>query len=142
MKYLSAMFFLLLLSTFAGAQELGKRNFIKPPGSVSGEIFINNLAGNGLDAFTCSNLVVSVGKLGGGWQRKTRATGNFSQRHCMFVVPSVPAGESFVAVLNARMPSCDQKSFETTTSFAMTLKPGEAMEYNFSVSKISCQNVK
>ena len=142
MKILLSLMVLLVVAGAAGAQELNKRNFTKQPGTVSGEIVINDVVGNGLGKFTCSNLVVSASKLGGGWQRKARALGDFSKRRCFFVVPSIPAGEQFVAVLNAQMPSCDQKSFETTTSFPMALKPGEAMKYNFSITKISCVLLK
>ena len=144
MRNLLIITFILTISAVAGAQELMKdnRNVTKKPGSVSGEIVINNVVGTGLSKFTCANLVVSAGKLGGGWQRKARASGDFSKRQCTFVLPPVPAGESFVAVLHANMPSCDQKTFETTTSFPMTLKSGEVLKYNFSVTKISCVLLK
>ena len=142
MKNLGALIFLLLLSTIAGAQELNKRNFIKQPGTVSGEITFKEVVGSGLAKFKCANLVASAGKLGGGWQVKTRASGDFTKRRCTFTLPPIPAGEQFVAVLNAQMPSCDQKTFDTTTSFPMQLKPGEAMKYNFSVKKISCVLIK
>jgi hypothetical protein len=144
MKYLLSIIFMLTLSAAAGAQEIKKdnRTVKKTPGSVSGEIVIKESSGNGLTKFTCANLVVGTSKLGGGWQRTSRAIGEFSKRRCIFVVPSVPAGESFVAVLSAQMPSCDQKSFETTTSFPMTLKSGEALKYNFEITKISCQLLK
>jgi hypothetical protein len=143
MKHLSTILFLLLLSTVAGAQELNKRNFTKLPGAINGEIVINNVVGGGLSKFKCSNLVASASKLGGGgWKRSARASGDFTTRRCHFVVPSIPAGEQFVAVLNAQMPSCDQKSFDVTTSFPMELKPGEGMKYNFSVTKISCVMLK
>lgn len=143
MKNVTALLFVLVLSTFAGAQELNKRNLTKLPGTVSGEITFNEVVGSGLTKFKCSNLIASAAKLGGGgWQRKGRASGDFSKRRCYFVIPSIPAGEQFVAALNAQMPSCDQKSFEATTSFPMAVKPGEAMKYNFSVTKISCVLLK
>ncbi len=144
MKNAGALIFVLILGTIAGAQEIMKdnRTVMKKPGSVSGEIVMKEVSGNGLASFKCGNLVVSANKLGGGWQRKARAYGDFSKRQCRFVLPAVPAGESFVAVLKAQMPSCDQKSFETTTSFPMTLKGGEALKYNFAVSKISCVLLK
>lgn len=142
MKNVSALFFLLLLSTFAGAQELNKRNLVKLPGSVSGEITFKETVGTGLAKFKCSNLVASASKLGGGWQVKTQASGDFTKRRCTFSLKPIPAGEQFVAVLNARMPACDQKTFDATTSFPMELKPGEAMKYNFSVVKISCVLLK
>jgi hypothetical protein len=144
MKNLLFITLLATMGTVAGGQVLMKDNRVikKDPGTVSGDIVINQVIGNGLGKFTCSNLVVSAGKLAGGWQRKARAGGDFSKRRCVFVLPQVPAGEPFVAVLNAQMPSCDQKTFETTTSFPMTLKPAEAMKYNFSVTKISCVLIK
>ena len=142
MKHLSALFFLLLLSTIAGAQELNKRNLIKQPGKVSGEITFKEVVGSGLTKFKCSNLLATASKLGGGWQVKGQASGDFTKRRCTFTLPSVPAGEQFVATLNARMPDCDQKTFDATTSFPMELKPGEAMKYNFSVIKISCVLLK
>src|SRR5688572_4018025 len=142
MKYLLSIVFLVTLTTAVAAQELNKRNFIKQPGMVSGVITFNEVVGNGLTKFKCSNLIASAGKLGGGWQRKSRASGDFTKRRCTFILPAIPAGEQFVAVLNAQMPSCDQKTFNTTTSFPMQLKPGEAMQYNFSVMKISCVVLK
>src|SRR5688572_20294556 len=110
MKYLLSIIFMLTLSAAAGAQEIKKdnRTVKKAPGSVSGEIVIKDSSGNGLTKFTCSNLVVGASKLGGGWHRKARAIGEFTKHRCMFMVPSVPAGDSFVAVLGAQMPSCDQ----------------------------------
>lgn len=142
MKYLLSIVFLFLLTTAVAGQELNKRNLTKQPGMVSGEIVINEVVGNGLSKFKCSNLIASAGKLGGGWQRKSRASGDFTNRRCTFILPAIPAGEQFVAVLNAQMPSCDQKTFNTTTSFPMKLKPGEAVRYNFSVTKISCVLLK
>ena len=141
MKYLLSIVFVFTLAAAVAAQELNKRNPTKQPGMVSGEIVIN-VVGAGLSKFKCSNLIASAGKLGGGWQRKSRASGDFTKRRCTFVLPPIPAGEQFVAVLNAQMPSCDQKTFETTTSFPMQLKPGEAMRYNFAVTKISCVLLK
>ena len=142
MKNLSALLFLLLLSTLAGAQELNKPNFVKQPGTVSGEITFKEVVGSSLAKFKCSNLLASASKLGGGWQVKSQATGDFAKRRCTFTLPAIPAGEQFVAVLNARMPACDQKTFDATTSFPMELKPGQAMKYNFSVTKISCVLLK
>ena len=144
MKYLVSIIFMMTFSATLGAQAVMKdsRTVKKMPGSISGEIVIKESSGNGLTKFTCSNLEVGAGKLGGGWQRKARAIGDFSKHRCTFIVPSVPAGDSFVAVLSAQMPACDQKSFETTTSFPMTLKSGEGLKYNFEISKISCQLLK
>jgi hypothetical protein len=133
--------FIFMLTADAAAQESrGNRKITKLPGAVSGEIAIKEASGMG--TFKCSNLIVKANKLGGGWARSSRAYGDFSKRECRFVLPSVPAGESFVAVLTAQMPSCDQKSFNTTTSFPMTLKSGEALKYNFEVMKISCVLLK
>jgi len=142
MKNLGALAFLLLLSTLAGAQELNKRILVKQPGTVSGEIVFKEVVGTGLAKFKCSNVVARAAKLGGGWMLTTQASGDFSKRKCTFNLPSIPAGEQFVATLNARMPACDQKTFDATTSFPMELKPGEAMKYNFSVTKISCVLLK
>src|SRR5215211_3647079 len=144
MNYLPSIIFVVLLALAADAQEITKNNRTptRLSGSVSGEIVIKEASGNGLVNFACSNLVVSVTKLGGGWQRKARAYGDFSKQRCRFVVPAVPPGDSFVAVLNAQLSSCDQKTFDTTTSFPMTLKGGEALKYNFSVTKIRCAIVK
>jgi hypothetical protein len=143
MKYLLSIAFLFTLTIAVASQELNKRNLTKLPGTVSGEITFKEVIGSGLTKFKCSDLVASAAKLGGGgWQRKGRASGDFSKRRCYFVVPSIPAGEQFVAALNAQMPSCDQKSFEATTSFPVAVKPGEAMKYNFSVTKISCVVLK
>ena len=142
MKYLLSIVFLLTLTAAGAAQELSKRNFTKQPGAVSGEIVIKEAVGSGLSKFKCSNLTASAGKLGGGWQVMRRASGDFTKRRCTFVLAPIPAGEQFVAVLTAQMPSCDQKTFDTTTSFPMEVKPGEAMKYNFSVTKISCVLIK
>ena|SRR5215213_8920319 len=145
MNYLLSIVFVVLLLTMTGvAQEITKNNRTpaRLSGSVSGEIVIKEKSGNGLVNFACSSLVVSLNKLGGGWEQKVRAYGDFSKQRCRFAVPVVPAGQSFVAVLNAKMPSCDQKTFDTTTSFPMKLKGGEILTYNFSVTKISCAIVK
>lgn len=145
MRYLLTIVFMFTLCVAAGAQGLRKdyRTITKKPGVISGEIVINNVVGSGLSNFKCSNLIAGATQLGGGgWHRKSRASGDFSKRRCFFVLPSIPAGEQFVAALNAQMPSCDQKSFEATTSFPMAVKPGEAMRYNFSVTKISCVVIK
>lgn len=144
MNYLLTIIFVVVLTVAGAAQEITKndRTPTKLSGSVSGEIVIKDSSGNGLAQFACSNLIVSTNKLGGGWQRKVRAYGDFSKHRCRFVVPVVPAGEQFVAVLNAQMPSCDQKTFDTTTSFPMKLKGGEHLKYDFSVIKIRCAVVK
>lgn len=142
MKYLLSIVFFFSLTTTVAAQEINKRNFTKQPGMVSGVITFNEVVGNGLGKFKCSNLIASAGKLGGGWQRKSRASGDFTKRRCTFILPAIPAGEQFVAVLNAQMPRCDQKTFGATTSFPMELKPGEAMKYNFAVTKIGCVLLK
>ena len=142
MKYLLSIAFLFTLTTAGAAQELNKRNFIKQPGTVSGEITFKEVVGSGLAKFKCSNILASAGKIGGGWQLKSQASGDFAKRRCTFTLPSIPAGEQFVAVIHARMPACDQKTFDATTSFPMELKPGETMKYNFSVTKISCVLLK
>jgi len=144
MKYLISIIFVVVMAAAASAQEIMKndRKVVLQPGTLSGEIVIQNAIGSGLSKFTCGNLIVSASKLGGGWQRKSRASGDFTRRRCVFALPPIPAGESFVAAVNAQMPSCDQKSFETTTSFPMKLKPGEALKYNFTVTKISCVLLK
>jgi hypothetical protein len=144
MNYLLTIIFVVVLTLAGAAQEISKNNRTptRLPGSVSGEIVIKEVSGNGLAQFACSNLIVSANKLGGGWERTARAYGEFSKRRCRFVIAEVPAGDSFVAVLNAQMPSCDQKTFETTTSFPMKLKGSEFLKYNFSVTKIRCVIVK
>ena len=144
MNYALSIIFVVLLTAAAAAQEVTKNNRtpVRLSGSVSGEIVIKDASGNALAQFGCSNLIVSTSKLGGGWERKARAYGDFSKQRCRFVVPAVPAGDAFVAVLNAQMPSCDQKTFETTTSFPMKLKGGEYLKYNFSVTRIRCVVVK
>ena len=142
MKHVLSIVFLFTMTSAVAAQELNKRTFTKQPGMVSGEIVIKEAVGSGLTKFKCGNLIASAGKLGGGWQLKSRASGDFTKRRCTFILPPIPAGEQFVAVLKAQMPSCDQQTFEATTSFPMQLKPGEAMKYNFSVTKISCVLLK
>jgi hypothetical protein len=139
-KILTTVLFMAAFATVSVAQR--NRPKPGPVGAVYGEIVINEVVGSGLTTFTCANLVVSANKLGGAWHRASRAIGDFKKRRCTFVVPLVPAGDAFVAVLNARMPSCDQKAFETTTSFPMTLKSGESLKYNFSVTKITCVLLK
>ena len=143
MKYLLSILFLFMLTAATAAQEIGKdERTVVGQGMVSGVIVMKEVVGNGLSKFKCANLVVSANKLGGGWQLKTRSSGDFTKRRCTFVLPPIPSGEQFVAVLNAQMPSCDQKTFNTTTSLPMRLKPGEAMRYNFAVTKISCVLLK
>jgi hypothetical protein len=144
MNHILSIVFIALLTVAGAAQEITKndRTPTRLFGSVSGEIVIKEKSGNGLGNFACSNLVVSLNKLGGGWEQKVRAYGDFSKLRCRFVVPAVSAGQSFVAVLNAKMPSCDQKTFDATTSFPMKLKGSEILTYNFSVTKISCSIVK
>jgi hypothetical protein len=142
MKYVLCIVFLFTLSTAVAAQELNKRNFTKQLGTVSGEIVIKEAVGSGLTKFKCSNLIARAGKLGGGWNVSSRARGDFTKRRCTFTLPPMPAGIQFLAFLDAEMPGCDQKTFDTTTSFPMELKPGEAMKYNFSVIKISCVLLK
>jgi len=46
-------------------------------------------------------------------------------------------------MLTAQFPNgCDQKNFETNTSFPMKLKGREQMQYNFEVTRIRCVLVK
>lgn len=142
MKYIPIVVLIFALTMTVSAQRTrDKKEATNLVGTVSGEIVIKEASGMG--TFKCSNLIVRASRLGGGgWVRTNRAYGDFSKRQCRFVVPSVPTGEPFVAVLNAQMPSCDQKVFNPTTSFPMTLKNGEALTYNFEVTKISCVLLK
>ena len=105
---------------------------------------LKEVSGNHLGNFSCTNLTVQVSKLGeNGWQKKAVATGSFAGRRCSFRISNVTAGESFVAVLIAQFPNgCDEKKFETTTSFPMELKSREQLRYDFSVARIRCVLVK
>jgi hypothetical protein len=77
MKYLISIIFVLAITAAASAQEIMKdnRKVVPQPGTVSGEIVIKEVAGSGLAKFTCGNLIVSASRLGGGWLRKSRASG-------------------------------------------------------------------
>jgi len=103
MNHMLSIVFIALLTVAGAAQEITKndRTPTRLFGSVSGEIVIKEKSGNGLGNFACSNLVVSLNKLGGGWEQKVRANGDFSKLRCRFVVPAVSAGQSFVAVTGA-----------------------------------------
>ena len=145
MKKIYILIATLLFSYPIAAQTAGPDN--RPtnirPGAVVGEIHIKEVSGNNLGNFSCGNLTVSASKLSGGWKRTATATGNFAGRRCSFHVANVPAGEPFVAVLTADFPNgCDEKKFETTTSFPMTVKGREQLKYSFSVSRIRCVLVK
>ena len=140
---------MIIVAVFGGiavAQQVGKqeRPALLRPGAVQGEIMIKEVSGNHLGNFSCGNLTVNVTKLGENqWKRKATATGSFAGRRCSFRVTNVPAGESFVATLTAQFPnSCDEKKFETTTSFPMELKNREQLRYDFTVAKIRCVLVK
>ena len=142
MKYLITVVFVLTMVTAAGAQQLGRQVPLRS-GVVYGEIYIKEVSGNHVGNFTCANLTVSVSKLSGGWQRKAAAMGSFAGRRCSYRVINVPAGEQFVAVLNAQFPNaCDEKKFETTQSFPMELKSREQLRYAFDVTRIRCVLVK
>ena len=142
MKYIPILILIFVLTVTASAQRTrDKKETANLVGTVSGEIVIKEASGMG--SFKCSSLIVGANRLGGGgWTRAKRAYGNFAERRCRFAIPAVPAGEPFLAVLNAQMPSCDQKVFKPTTSFPMTLKNGEALIYNFEVTTISCVLLK
>ena len=146
MKIASSLAFVLLISGIVAAQP-GRREgpgVVLRQGAVYGEIHIKEVSGNHLGNFSCSNLTVYISKLGtGGWQRKATATGSFAGRRCNYRVLNVPAGEPFVASLTAEFPNaCDEKKFETTTSFPMELKSREQLRYSFTVSRIRCVLVK
>ena len=133
------------LSGIAVARQAGSPMRQLMPGTVHGDISINEVSGNHLGNFSCGNLTVYISKLCNedGWKRKTTATGNFPARRCSFRVTDVPAGQSFVASLTAQFPNaCDEKKFETTTSFPMKLKGNEQLKYSFLVSRIRCVLVK
>jgi hypothetical protein len=72
------------------------------------------------------------------------ATGNFSSRRCSFSIKGIPAGQSFTLSLPApEFPkACDEKKFETHTSFPMTVKTGQNLTYDFSVNRIRCVLLK
>ena len=143
MKITILIVLMLFLCGIAIGQQLGRQPQVLRPGTVSGEILIKEVSGNHIGNFSCSNLTATVSKLGGGWQRKATATGSFAGRRCSFRITNVPAAEQFVAVLTADFPNgCDQKNFETTTSFPMEIKSREQLKYNFIVSKIRCVLVK
>lgn len=135
---------LLLLCSVAHAQQTGGSAPGLLPGSVYGDIVIKEVSGNHIGNFSCSNLTVYVSKLSeNGWKRKATATGNFSARRCSFRVANVPAGETFIASVKAEFPNgCDEKKFETTTSFPMRLKGREQLRYGFAVMRIRCVLVK
>lgn len=142
MRITATIVFVLAVAAMASAQGLGRQQPLRS-GSVYGEIMIKEVSGNHLGNFSCGNMTAHVSKIGGGWQRKATATGQFAGRRCSFRIANVPAGEQFVAVLTAQFPNgCDQKTFETTTSFPMELKSREQLRYNFSVSRIRCVLVK
>ena len=143
MKILAAVFLGLVATSFAISQQVARQLPLRP-GAVYGEIVINEVSGNHLGNFTCSNLTASVSQLNGAsWKRTATATGSFAGRRCSFRISNVPAGEPFVAVLSAQFPNgCDEKKFETTTSFPMELKSREQLKYAFSVARIRCVLVK
>lgn len=145
MKTLSIVLAIFLFCGAAVAQAVkdGDAKLGLVPGTVYGEIVIKEKSGTGMAGYACSNLSVSLGAVGGAWQRRVSASGNFSTLRCSFKVTNVPAGKPFVAVLRAGFPKgCDQETFDTTTSFQMKLKGGEKLRYDFSVSKIGCISVK
>ena len=142
MKYLATFVFIFAMAAAVAAQQLGRQQILRS-GSVYGEIMIKEVSGNNIGNFSCANLTVNANKLQGGWNRKATATGSFAGRRCSFRISNVPAGEVFVAVLTAEFPNgCDEKKFETTTSFPMELKSREQLKYNFSVARIRCVLVK
>ncbi len=145
MKTLSIVLLALMLCGGAAAQAVkgsdAKLGLL--PGTVYGEIVIKEKSGTGMAGFACSNLSVSLGAVGGAWQRRVSASGNFSTLRCSYKVTNVPAGKQFVAVLRAGFPKgCDNETFDTTTSFQMKLKGAEKLLYDFSVSKIGCVLLK
>ena len=146
MKIGLMMIIVAVLAGITGAQQVSKqeRPTLLRQGTVHGEIMIKEVSGNHLGNFSCGNLTVNVTKLSNdGWQRKAIATGSFAGRRCSFRVANVPAGESFVATLTAQFPNaCDEKRFETTTSFPMELKSREQLRYDFTVAKIRCVLIK
>src|SRR5215203_1447661 len=142
MKTLSII---VLVFAIAGAAAAQRKSKGKPLNSASvyGEIVIKEATGNNLSGFTCGHLIVEIRKLGGGWEHSSGGVGNFSSRRCSFKVTDIPPDQTFVAVLKTYvLMGCDQKSFETTTSFPMKLKTKEELRYNFAVSKISCVKLK
>ena len=141
MKAIAIALFTFFLCTSVRAQQVGKdnRTITQQPGAVNGEIAIKEVSGNNVGNFSCANLTIRAAKLEGGWHRTAKSTGNFSLKRCSFHISNVPAGETFVVALNAQFPnSCDEKKFETTTSFPMKLKPREQLKYDFIVSRIRC----
>jgi len=142
MKTLSIVVLVFVIAGAAAAQRKSKGQSCTS-GSVYGEIVINEASGNNLSGFTCGHLIVEIRKLGGGWEHSSGGVGNFSSRRCSFKVTDIPPDQTFVAVLKTYfLMGCDQKSFETTTSFPMKLKTKEELRYNFAVSKISCVKLK
>jgi len=142
MKTLSIVVLVLVISGVGAAQRKSKGQS-HTSGSVYGEIVIKEASGNNLSGFTCGHLIVEIRKLGGGWEHSSGGVGNFSSRRCSFKVTDIPPDQTFVAVLKTYfLMGCDQKSFETTTSFPMKLKTKEELRYNFAVSKISCVKLK
>lgn len=142
MKYLITAVFVLTAATACAAQRVGRQAPLRT-GVVYGEIHIKEVSGNHVGSFTCAKLTVNISKLSGGWQRKATATGSFAGRRCSYRVLNVPAGEPFVAGLDAQFPnSCDEKKFEATQSFPMELKSREQLRYVFDVARIRCVLVK
>ncbi|HKP68395.1 MAG TPA: hypothetical protein VJV05_03860 [Pyrinomonadaceae bacterium] len=143
MKVLRVIVLMMLASGIAMAQQAGGRTPTALPGVVYGAISIEEVSGNNLGNFGCSNMTVSVSKLNGGWKRTVTAIGDFGARRCSYRITNVRAGEQFVATLSAQFPKgCDEKKFETSTSFPMALKGGEQMKYNFGVTRVRCVLVK
>jgi hypothetical protein len=145
MRLAASFVFVLFLCGLGVAQQARKNDSPTSlrPGVVYGEIMIKEVSGNHLGNFSCSNITVNVSRLGDGWKRTATATGSFAGRRCSYRVTNIPAGETFVATLTADFPNgCDQKNFDTTTSFPMELKSREQLRYGFAVSRIRCVLVK
>jgi len=151
-KSILGLFVLILLvlgfsAVETSAQEVEKQRgkMVKVSGVVNGTIYVQNVSGNNLGNFRCSNLVAIIYPLGNQpkWRRSRKGTGDFSKRKCSFSISDVPAGENFTISLKAEYPnSCDQKTFDTHVSFPMEIKPQETLTYHFTVTKISCSVVK
>ena len=127
----------------AAPQEVRENNRkIIAAGSVGGTILIKEVSGNNVGNFTCCRIKVVASTLSGdSWSKTVSATGNFSSRRCYFNITGIPAGKGFT--LNIPTPefpkACDEKKFEVSSvSFPMTVKTGEKLGYNFTITRIRC----
>jgi hypothetical protein len=116
-------------------------------GTVKGSINIENMSGNNLGNFACSNLAVGVQSVGKKrpftWSERSRAEGQIKTKRCDYTVPNVRANSMFTLSVTADFPnSCDLKTFKTSSSFPMKISDGQVMRYEPIVYQVACTLVK